>query len=71
MVGSGLPRLAANRLVSKDYSGNRPVNTLPIESTGTIKRANSECDRDPLFIIQASIDEVVNPRERCVNHLVD
>ena len=28
-------RLAPNRLVSKDYSGNRPVSTLPIEPTGT------------------------------------
>ncbi len=31
-----LTRLASNRLVNKDYSGNRPVNTVPIESTGTI-----------------------------------
>jgi hypothetical protein len=31
-----LTRLAANRRVSKDYSGNRPVSTVPIESTGTI-----------------------------------
>ena len=28
-------RLAANRLVSKDYSGNRAVSTVAIESTGT------------------------------------
>lgn len=30
-----LTRLAANRLVSKDYSGNRTVSTVAIESTGT------------------------------------
>ena len=48
-----LTRLAPNRLVSKDYSGNRPVNEVPIESTGTIKGANSDCDRDPLFILRA------------------
>ena len=48
-----LTRLAPNRLVSKDYSGNRPVNEVPIESTGTIKEANSDRDRDPLFILRA------------------
>ena len=30
-----ISRLAPNRLVSKDYSGNRPVSTVAIESTGT------------------------------------
>ena len=29
-------RLSSNRLVSKDYSGNRAVSTVAIESTGSI-----------------------------------
>ena len=42
-----LTRPAPNQLVSKEYSGNRPVNEVPIESTGTIKEANSDRDRNP------------------------
>ena len=51
-------------LVSKDYSGNRPVSTLPSESTGTIVHLKGYGFR--VFKVDKSITEISSPDKALV-----